>query len=67
MIAIFTAGGLAILISGFGTPILLRWLTRNRIGQHILNWAEQESEGRAELVAHIRMIVHFSRESCSGL
>ena len=35
MIAIFTAGGLAILISGFGTPILLRWLTRNRIGQHI--------------------------------
>ncbi|HWD24396.1 MAG TPA: phospho-N-acetylmuramoyl-pentapeptide-transferase [Acidimicrobiales bacterium] len=35
MIAIFTAGGLAILVSGFGTPILLRWLTRNRIGQHI--------------------------------
>ncbi len=35
MIAIFTAGGLAILISGFGTPILLRWLTRRRIGQHI--------------------------------
>jgi phospho-N-acetylmuramoyl-pentapeptide-transferase len=35
VIAIFTAGGLAILISGFGTPILLRWLTRNRIGQHI--------------------------------
>ncbi len=35
MIAIFTAGGLAILFSGFGTPVLLRWLTRNRIGQHI--------------------------------
>ncbi len=35
MIAIFTAGGIAILVSGFGTPILLRWLTRMSIGQHI--------------------------------
>jgi phospho-N-acetylmuramoyl-pentapeptide-transferase len=35
VIAIFTAGGLAILISGFGTPILLRWLTHRRIGQQI--------------------------------
>ncbi len=35
MIAIFTAGGVAILVAGFGTPILLRSLTRRRIGQHI--------------------------------
>ncbi|MDA8291240.1 MAG: phospho-N-acetylmuramoyl-pentapeptide-transferase [Actinomycetota bacterium] len=35
MIAIFTAGGVAILVSGFGTPILLRWLNRQSIGQHI--------------------------------
>jgi phospho-N-acetylmuramoyl-pentapeptide-transferase len=35
VIPIFSAGGLAILVSGFGTPILLRWLTRNRFGQHI--------------------------------
>jgi phospho-N-acetylmuramoyl-pentapeptide-transferase len=35
VIAIFTAGGIALLIAGFGTPILLRWLTRKRIGQQI--------------------------------
>ena len=35
MIAIFTAGGVAILVAGFGTPLLLRWLTRLSIGQHI--------------------------------
>ena len=35
MIGIFTAGGIAILVAGFGTPILLRWLARLRIGQHI--------------------------------
>jgi phospho-N-acetylmuramoyl-pentapeptide-transferase len=35
MISIFTAGGVAILVAGFGTPILLRWLTKLRIGQHI--------------------------------
>ncbi len=35
MIAIFTAGGIAILVSAFGTPILLRYLTNRHIGQHI--------------------------------
>jgi len=35
VIAIFTAGGVAILVSVFGTPILLRWLTHRRIGQQI--------------------------------
>ena len=35
VIAIFTAGGVALLVSIFGTPILLRWLTRHRIGQQI--------------------------------
>ncbi len=35
MIAIFTSGGVAILVSGFGTPILLRFLTHRQIGQHI--------------------------------
>jgi phospho-N-acetylmuramoyl-pentapeptide-transferase len=35
VISIFTAGGVAILIAGFGTPILLRWLVRWRIGQHV--------------------------------
>jgi len=35
VISIFTAGGIAILVSGFGTPLLLRWLARLRIGQHI--------------------------------
>jgi phospho-N-acetylmuramoyl-pentapeptide-transferase len=35
MIAIFTAGGIAILVSAFGTPILLRYLTSRQIGQHI--------------------------------
>lgn len=35
MISLLTSGGIAILIAGFGTPILLRWLIRWRIGQHI--------------------------------
>ena len=35
MIAIFTSGGISILVSAFGTPILLRFLTRRRIGQQI--------------------------------
>jgi phospho-N-acetylmuramoyl-pentapeptide-transferase len=35
MISIFTAGGVALLISGFGTPVLLRWLTSKRIGQQV--------------------------------
>jgi phospho-N-acetylmuramoyl-pentapeptide-transferase len=35
MISIFTAGGVAILVAGFGTPLLLRWLVKWRIGQHI--------------------------------
>jgi phospho-N-acetylmuramoyl-pentapeptide-transferase len=35
VIAIFTSGGVALLVSGFGTPILMRWLTRRRIGQQI--------------------------------
>lgn len=35
MIAIFTASGVALLVAGFGTPALMRWLTRRGIGQHI--------------------------------
>ena len=35
MIALLTSGGVAILIAGFGTPVLLRWLVRWRIGQHV--------------------------------
>ncbi|MGH9296632.1 MAG: phospho-N-acetylmuramoyl-pentapeptide-transferase, partial [Acidimicrobiales bacterium] len=35
MISMFTAGGVAILVAGFGTPLLLRWLVKWRIGQHI--------------------------------
>jgi phospho-N-acetylmuramoyl-pentapeptide-transferase len=35
MISLFTAGGVAILVAGFGTPLLLRWLVRWRIGQHV--------------------------------
>ncbi|MCU1489359.1 MAG: phospho-N-acetylmuramoyl-pentapeptide-transferase [Acidimicrobiaceae bacterium] len=35
MIAIFTSGGIALLVAGFGTPILLRWLRRRHIGQQI--------------------------------
>ncbi len=35
MISIFTAGGIAILVSAFGTPILLRALTSRQIGQQI--------------------------------
>jgi phospho-N-acetylmuramoyl-pentapeptide-transferase len=35
VIAIFTAGALAILVAGFGTPILLSWALRRHLGQHI--------------------------------
>lgn len=35
MIAILTSGGIALLIAGFGTPLLMRWLTTRRIGQQI--------------------------------
>ncbi|HET9091171.1 MAG TPA: phospho-N-acetylmuramoyl-pentapeptide-transferase [Acidimicrobiales bacterium] len=35
MISIFTAGGVAILVAGFGTPLLLRFLVKWRIGQHV--------------------------------
>jgi phospho-N-acetylmuramoyl-pentapeptide-transferase len=35
VISLFTAGGVAILVAGFGTPLLLRWLIRWRIGQHV--------------------------------
>ena len=35
MISIFTAGRVALLVSGFGTPILLRFLVKWRIGQQI--------------------------------
>jgi phospho-N-acetylmuramoyl-pentapeptide-transferase len=35
VISIFTAGGVALLIAGFGTPILLRFLVKWRIGQHV--------------------------------
>jgi phospho-N-acetylmuramoyl-pentapeptide-transferase len=35
VIAIFTAGALAILVAGFGTPILLSWALRRRVGQQI--------------------------------
>jgi len=35
MISLFTAGGVAILVAGFGTPVLLRFLSRRRIAQQI--------------------------------
>src|SRR5271165_5302560 len=35
MIPLLSAGAVSILVAGFGTPILLRWLIRWRIGQHI--------------------------------
>ncbi|HEV8063823.1 MAG TPA: phospho-N-acetylmuramoyl-pentapeptide-transferase [Acidimicrobiales bacterium] len=35
MISLFTAGGVAILVAGFGTPLLLRWLIKWRIGQQV--------------------------------
>jgi phospho-N-acetylmuramoyl-pentapeptide-transferase len=35
VISLFTAGGVAILVAGFGTPLLLRWLIRWRIGQQV--------------------------------
>lgn len=37
MIAILTSGGIALLVAGFGTPILMRWLTTRRIGQQVRN------------------------------
>jgi len=30
-----TAGGVAFLVAILGTPLLMRWLVRNRIGQHV--------------------------------
>ncbi|MGD1011046.1 MAG: phospho-N-acetylmuramoyl-pentapeptide-transferase [Acidimicrobiales bacterium] len=35
MIPLLSAGALSLLVAGFGTPILLRWLIRWRIGQQI--------------------------------
>jgi phospho-N-acetylmuramoyl-pentapeptide-transferase len=35
VIALFTSGGIALLVAGFFTPVLLRFMTRNKIGQHI--------------------------------
>ncbi len=35
MIAIFTASGVALLVAGIGTPVLMRWLSSRGIGQHI--------------------------------
>ncbi|HUY07529.1 MAG TPA: phospho-N-acetylmuramoyl-pentapeptide-transferase [Acidimicrobiales bacterium] len=35
MIAILISGGIALLTAGFGTPILMRWLTTRRIGQQV--------------------------------
>jgi phospho-N-acetylmuramoyl-pentapeptide-transferase len=35
MIPLLSAGAVSILVAGFGTPILLRWLVRWRIGQQI--------------------------------
>jgi len=35
MIPLLSAGAVSILVAGFGTPILLRWLIRWRIGQQI--------------------------------
>jgi phospho-N-acetylmuramoyl-pentapeptide-transferase len=35
VISIFTAGGVALLVAGFGTPLLLRFLVKWRIGQHV--------------------------------
>jgi phospho-N-acetylmuramoyl-pentapeptide-transferase len=35
VISLFTAGAVAILVAGFGTPLLLRWLIKWRIGQHV--------------------------------
>jgi phospho-N-acetylmuramoyl-pentapeptide-transferase len=35
VISIFTAGGIALLVAGFGTPILLRSLRRRGVGQQI--------------------------------
>lgn len=35
MLSLMSSGGVAMLAAIFGTPILLRWLVRKRIGQHI--------------------------------
>lgn len=35
MISLLVAGGIALLVAAFGTPLLMRWLTRRSVGQHI--------------------------------
>ncbi|MGA2521920.1 MAG: phospho-N-acetylmuramoyl-pentapeptide-transferase [Acidimicrobiales bacterium] len=35
MISLMTSGGIALWAAALGTPILIRWLARKRIGQHI--------------------------------
>lgn len=35
MISILTAGGVSLLVAAFGTPLLLRFLVKWRIGQHV--------------------------------
>jgi phospho-N-acetylmuramoyl-pentapeptide-transferase len=35
VISVFVAGGVAFLVSGLGTPLLIRWLRRRQIGQPI--------------------------------
>lgn len=35
MIALLMSGGIALLVSAFGTPVLMRWLSTRRIGQQI--------------------------------
>ena len=43
MIAIFMAGTIALLVSGFGTPILLRSLVDRRIGQQVRETAPRST------------------------
>jgi phospho-N-acetylmuramoyl-pentapeptide-transferase len=35
VLSLMSSGGIALLVAIFGTPVLMRWLVRNRIGQHI--------------------------------
>jgi phospho-N-acetylmuramoyl-pentapeptide-transferase len=35
MLSLMSSGGFALLFAILGTPLLMRWLVRNRIGQHI--------------------------------
>jgi phospho-N-acetylmuramoyl-pentapeptide-transferase len=35
VISLMTAGGVALWVAVLGTPLLIKWLARNRIGQHI--------------------------------